>query len=113
MKNLIMILISICYTFVLQAQGFIGAWESTTSSENGDVLKNVLIFANGYQVMTTYDAITGKFIHTNGGFWKLEDNIMTETIEFHTDLPELVGTQESFEINKSDNEFEILDTGTK
>jgi len=80
------------FSFVLHAQGIIGAWENTSTSKNGDLLKSIVIFADGYQVLTTYDATTGKFIHTNGGAWKLVGNTMTEKIEFHSDNPELVRT---------------------
>lgn len=113
MKKSILFLISIFFSFVLQAQGIIGAWETTSTSENGDLLKSVGIFANGYQVLTTYNATTGKFIHTNGGTWKLEGNTMTEKIEFDTDNPELVGTEVSFKVRITDNEIEIVDSGLK
>jgi hypothetical protein len=113
MKKIIVFLISMSFSFVLHAQGILGAWETTSTSENGDLLKSVVIFADGYQVLTTYDATTGKFIHTNGGTWKLEGNTMTKKIEFHTDNPELVGTQVSFKVRITDNEIEIVDSGTK
>ena len=78
MKKIIVFLISLSFSFVLHAQGIIGAWETNSVSENGDLLKSIVLFADGYQVLTTYNATTGKFIHTNGGTWKLEGNIMTE-----------------------------------
>ena len=113
MKKIIIFLISISFSFVLHAQGIIGAWETSFTSENGDLIKSVVIFADGYQVLTTYNGTTGKFIRTNGGTWKLEGNTMTEKIEFHTSNPELVGTQVSFKVRISDNEIEIVDSGLK
>jgi hypothetical protein len=113
MKKITVCFICMSFSFVIHAQGIIGAWENTSTSENGDLLKNVVIFADGYQVLTTYDVTTGKFIHTNGGTWKLEGNTMTEKIEFHTDNPELVGTEVSFEVHITENEIEIVDTGSK
>ena len=113
MKNIIIYLICMSFSFVLHAQGIIGAWENTSTSKNGDLLKSIVIFADGYQVLTTYDATTGKFIHTNGGAWKLVGNTMTEKIEFHSDNPELVGTQVSFKVRITDNEIEIVDSGSK
>ena len=101
------------FSFVLHAQGIIGAWETNFVSKNGDLLKSIVLFADGYQVLTTYDAITGKFIHTNGGTWKLEGNMMTEKIEFHSDNPKLVGTQVSFKVRITDNEIEIVDSSSK
>ncbi|MBT8316893.1 MAG: membrane or secreted protein [Lutibacter sp.] len=113
MKKSIIVIISISFSFVLQAQGIIGAWETTSTSENGVLLKSVMLFADGYQVLTTYNATNGKFAHTNGGTWKLEDNEMTKNIEFDTDNPELVGTQVKFKVLIKDNEIEIVDSGTK
>lgn len=113
MKKIIVFLISMSFSFVLYAQGIIGAWETTSTTENGDLLKSVVIFADGYQVLTTYDATTGKFIHTNGGTWKLEGNTMTEKVEFHTDNPKLVGKQVSFQVRITKNEIEIVDSGMK
>lgn len=111
MKKIIVFLISMSFSLILHAQEIIGAWEITSTSQNGDLLKSVVIFADGYQVLTTFDATTGKFIHTNGGTWKLEGNLMTEKVEFHTDNPELVGTQVSFKVRITKNEIEIVDNG--
>lgn len=113
MKKIIVFLISMSLSFALNAQVIIGAWENTSVSENGDQLKRVIIFAEGYQVLTTYDAITGQFIHSNGGTWKLEGDIMTEKIEFDTDNPELVGNEVSFKVLFTDNEIEIVDSNMK
>lgn len=113
MKKIIVFLISLSFSFVLHAQGIIGAWETNSVSENGDLLKSIVLFADGYQVLTTYNATTGKFIHTNGGTWKLEGNIMTEKIEFHSDNPKLVGTQVSFKVRVTENEIEIVDSSSK
>tara|TARA_R110002124_G_scaffold71050_1_gene190294 strand:+ start:193 stop:867 length:675 start_codon:yes stop_codon:yes gene_type:complete len=97
----------------INAQSVIGAWENYTTSENGDKLRNVVIFANGYQVLTTYNATTGKFIHSNGGTWKLKGDIMTEKVEFHTDNSERVGTEVSFKVIITDNVIEIVDSNMK
>ncbi|MFY0629640.1 MAG: membrane or secreted protein [Flavobacteriaceae bacterium] len=113
MKKIILFLICVSFPFVLHAQGIIGAWETSSKSENGDLLKSVVILADGYQVITTYDAKTGKFIYTNGGTWKLEGNTITEKIEFDTKNPERVGTLVSFKVRISDNEIEMVDNGSK
>ena len=113
MKNIITFIISMSLSFVLNAQGIIGAWESTTTNKNGDLIKNVVIFADGYQALSTYDSATGKFIHSNGGTWKLEGNLMTENIEFHTDQPERVGTEVSFEVVITETTIEIVGSNMK
>lgn len=108
MKKMIAILICIFFSFTTRSQGIIGAWESYSAMENGDRFRHVVIFADGYQVLSTYNAVTGKFIHTNGGTWKLEGNMMTEKVEFNTDNPDMVGTEVSFQVSVSDNEIEII-----
>lgn len=121
MKKLIIILFCSIVSLGINAQDAIGAWESFTTSENGDKLRNVVIFADGYQVLTTYNANTGKFVHSNGGTWKLEGNTMTEKVEFHTDNSERVGTEVSFKVEITDTtlkidgsnmEFTKIDNGT-
>ena len=113
MKKIFVLLICIIMSFGINAQSVIGAWENYTTSENGDKLRNVVIFANGYQVLTTYNTTTGKFIHSNGGTWKLEGDIMTEKVEFHTDNSERVGTEVSFKVIITDNVIEIVDGNMK
>ena len=113
MKKIIVLLICILISIGTKAQSVIGAWESYSTSENGDRLRNVVIFADGYQVLTTYNATTGKFIHSNGGTWKLDGDIMSEKVEFHTDNPELVGTEVRFKVNITEKTLEIADNKLK
>ncbi|HNP19522.1 MAG TPA: membrane or secreted protein [Fulvivirga sp.] len=113
MKKLIVTLICSFISLGMNAQSVLGAWENHSTSDNGDQLRNVVIFANGYQVLTTYDVTTGKFIHTNGGTWALEGDIMTEKIEFNTENPELVGSEASFKVIVTDSIIEIVDKGLK
>lgn len=113
MKKITVFLICTLISFGIKAQSVIGAWESYATSENGDKLRNVIVFADGYQVLATYNATTGKFIHSNGGTWKLEGDIMTEKVEFNTDNSERVGTEVSFKVIITDNVIEIVDSGFK
>jgi hypothetical protein len=98
MKKIIVLLICTFLSVSIKAQSFIGAWEGYHTSENGEKLKSVVIFSDGYQVLTTYNADTGKFVHSNGGTWKLEGDTMTEKVEFDTNNSERVGTEVSFEV---------------
>ena len=68
----------------------------------------MVIFSDGFQVLTTYNAETGAFIHSNGGSWKIDGDTMTEKVEFHTDNPERVGTETSFKFNLTDNTLSIV-----
>ncbi|TLP79066.1 membrane or secreted protein [Maribacter sp. ACAM166] len=113
MKKIMVVLICTLIPIGIKAQSVIGAWESYVISENGDKLRNVVIFADGYQVLTTYNATTGKFIHSNGGTWKLEGDTMTEKVEFHTDNSERVGTEVRFKVIIADSIIEIVDSNLK
>lgn len=113
MKRIALFIAFSCFSFFTYGQGIIGAWENISANEQGDEVRNVVIFADGYQVATTYHATTGKFISTNGGTWRLEGDMMTEKVEFHTDNPDLVGTEVSFKVKVTENEIEILDKAKK
>jgi len=97
----------------MNAQSFIGAWEGYHTSADGDELKSVVIFADGYQAMSTYDAKTGEFISTNGGTWKLEGDTMTETVEFNTENPERVGSEVNFKVFITDSIMGIVGSDMK
>ncbi len=113
MKKISLALVCMVLSFGIHAQSITGAWENHSTSENGDQLKTVLTFVNGYQVSTTFHAITGEFIETHGGSWILEGDVLTEKIEFDTDNPEHVGTEISYKVNVTDNELEIHDSKIK
>ncbi|TYA53262.1 membrane or secreted protein [Formosa maritima] len=100
-------------SFTIKAQNLIGAWEAITTSEQGEPQRNVLILADGYQVLSSYHASSGKWIHTNGGSWKLDGDTMTEKVEFNTSSPELVGTEISYQVRITDNDIEIVDSHLK
>jgi len=108
MKKIIVLLICTFFSFGIKAQRFIGAWESYHTSENGEKLKSVVIFSDGYQVISTYDSKTGKFISTNGGTWKLIGNTMTEKVEFDTNNSERIGDEVSFEVFINDSIMGIV-----
>ncbi len=107
MKRLISIVIC-CVPLGLFAQSFLGAWETQTTSENGEQLKNVVIFSEGYQVSTWFNAANGKFISTNGGSWKIEGDTITEKVEFDTNNAERVGTELSFKVHLTDSIMGIV-----
>jgi len=108
MKNMFLFIILYFCIVTLTAQSFIGAWEGINTSQDGDKMRSVVIFSDGYQVMTNYDPLTGKFIGTNGGTWTLDGDVMTETIEFDSQNPERVGTEVSFRVYINDSEMGIV-----
>jgi hypothetical protein len=113
MKKVVLILVGCFLAFGINAQSIIGAWEGLSTSKDGTKLKSVLIIADGYQAVATYNAKTGKFINANGGTWKLQGNIMTEKVEFNSANPERVGTEVSFEIAITDNTIQIAGSDMK
>lgn len=113
MKHRLLFALIAVSTAMLQAQSLIGAWESTTTSTNGLTFKTVVIFSSNYQVSTTYDDKTGKFKSTNGGSWRLEGDLLTETVEFNSVRPEQVGTQKSFKIVLKDQTLYVEGSNQK
>ena len=108
MKKTYALLICLLLSVSANSQSFIGAWESIVTNEKGDEIKTVVTFADGYQVMTSFEAKTGKFITTNGGSWKLVGDMMTEKIEFDSTSPDNVGTEVSFKVFNTGSEMGIV-----
>ena len=113
MKKIIVLVICTFLSFGIKSQSFMGAWEGHHTSENGEKLKSVVIFSDGYQVLTTYHSKTGKFISTNGGTWILKGDIMTEKVEFDTNNPDRVGTEVSFGVFINDSIMGIIGSKMK
>lgn len=108
MKNRLLFVFSILLSINLNAQSPIGAWERYFTDESGQEHRSVVIFADGYQVITTFKAKSGEFVSTNGGSWKLNGEMMTEVVEFDTEEPERVGEEVSFKVKLSENELSIV-----
>lgn len=108
MKTAINFVFCILATITLQSQSPIGAWESLSKDETGQNIRIVVIFTEGYQVASTYNADNGEFISTNGGSWSMDGNQMTETVEFDSKTPDRVGSSISFEVNLSEDKMSIV-----
>ncbi|MEL7123249.1 MAG: membrane or secreted protein [Bacteroidota bacterium] len=101
MKKTTLFLLLVFTCSFISAQSLVGAWERFETTKDGKQLHNVVIFSDGFQVSTWYDAKSGEFLSTNGGSWKLIGKTITETVEFDTETPERVGSTTSFDINVS------------
>src|SRR5690625_2771359 len=112
MRKTLLILFGFLLSFVGHAQSLLGAWENYAISEEGEKLKKVIIFADGYHVLTTYNATSGEFIRTIGGAWNIDNSVLTKTLEFHTDTPEFVGTEISSKITLTADLLKFIDEGT-
>jgi hypothetical protein len=109
MNKAIFILFCILTTFEIMAQSPIGAWRADI--DNGKtVLRSVLILTENHSTFTTYDSESGEFVSTSGGSWKVENNTITELIEFDSKNPERVGTKSSFDFIIKDSIMTIPDT---
>ncbi len=113
MKKFIVVLVVTFLTFTIKAQSPIGAWETISIAENGDEIKSVVIFTEASQVLSVYNATTGKFIYTNGGTWALDGDNMTEKVEFDTDNSERVGTEVVFKVALTDSSLQIIGSDMK
>lgn len=110
MKNIIFTLICSFMLWGSTAQNLIGAWEGSFRSEDGKTIISVAIFTENYQVVTQYDALTGKFIGTRGGSCKISGDTLTEKLEFDSLHPENVGTERSFNISLDGSTFQLSGT---
>lgn len=108
MKKEILAIVLCTFLSSLSGQSLVGSWEAIGTFD-GKELRNVIIFTEGHQVATFYEAKTGAFVGTNGGSWSLDGNQMTETIEFDTKTPDRVGNTVTFEIVWDNDELRIKD----
>ncbi|QLE02278.1 membrane or secreted protein [Galbibacter sp. BG1] len=97
----------------VNAQNLNGAWEANYISEGGNRVKSIWMFADGYQTLTTYDAATGKFLHTEGGSWDLVNGVLKGKIEFNTENTEAAGTENNLEVSITDQYLQINDSHMK
>lgn len=102
-----LLIIKLLLTSIVQAQKLQGAWRNIQTSDNGQKIKNILIFSEQYQVLTSYDATSGAFISTNGGSWSLDGSTMTEVVEFNSNNLEKVGKTVTFDIILQDDQLNI------
>ncbi|MFC0605737.1 membrane or secreted protein [Winogradskyella pulchriflava] len=105
MKRLSIVFVFTLMSFVVNAQSLIGAWETVSTAKNGDQIKSVVIFADGYLAISTYNTTTDKFINTQGGSWNMDGETLTQTTEFNTENAELVGTASSYNVTVSEEQL--------
>lgn len=94
MRKIFLLLICLLFTIGITAQSFIGAWEGFSESKEGLRIRTVISFADGYHVMSKFEADSGKFITTNGGAWKFTGDTMTQIIEFIFSLTIVISVSE-------------------
>jgi len=103
--NLIILLL---FSFSMNSQSLIGAWERVQKNDSGILEKQIVIFTTqGYQSISIFNEETGEFIYTNGGTWDLNGENLTEKVEFDTANPERVGTETIFKIIIDENSINV------
>ncbi len=112
MKKLFLFLM-VLFSLSANSQSVIGAWERDHVSENGDKLKSVVIFADGYQSISIFKSESGEFVYSNGGTWSLNGDIMTEKVEFDTGNPERVGSEVSFKVIVDERTLTVSENNRK
>jgi len=110
MRNLLLLvcgltLLGVSYS---TAQNVIGAWEGISENSEGQKIRNIVIFGDGYQTISKYLVETGEFVSTNGGTWHLDGNMMSERVEFDSANPTRVGSVVTFEIEQTYSTLKIV-----
>ncbi|WP_194852571.1 membrane or secreted protein [Nonlabens antarcticus] len=109
MKYILMLTMTvICWT--VKAQDLNGAWENTVETPTGQIIKTVLVFANGYGTQTIYDAYSGRFMSTLGGSFVVKNGVLSGKIEFDSRQPQNVGTTISLKISLEEDKLYVLDS---
>jgi hypothetical protein len=93
---------------MLQSQSLLGAWEAKKSIKSNTTTKDftiVFIFSENHHVASSYDTKTGAFMATFGGSWTINENTLTQTIEFDSKNPDRIGKTKSYEIELKDDQL--------
>tara|TARA_B100001057_G_C22638147_1_gene867125 strand:- start:84 stop:818 length:735 start_codon:yes stop_codon:yes gene_type:complete len=91
------------------SQNPIGAWERYYEDEKGTNIRSVVIFSEKFQSIVMFNADSGEFIYSNGGTWELNENMMTEKVEFDTENSERVGETVTFKVEITNNKLSLPD----
>ena len=110
LKFIFLFIISLSFNFMCFSQNPIGAWERYYEDENGTKIKSVVIFSEKFQSIAMFNANSGEFIYSNGGTWELNENMMTEKVEFDTQNSERVGETVTFKVQISENKLSLPDS---
>lgn len=96
MKTILGIALALMSFQFISAQGLQGAWERSTTNDEGVKIKHIAIIADGFFAEAFFEEPSGKFLGTLGGSFKTENNAFQRTYEFSTPNTELVGSTENF-----------------
>ena len=109
LKLIFLFIIFLSFNFLCFSQSPIGAWERYYEDESGTKIKSVVIFSEKFQSIVMFNAESGEFIYSNGGTWELNENMMTEKVEFDTANSERVGDIVTFKVEITNNKLVLPD----
>ena len=109
LKLIFLLIIFLSFNFLCFSQSPIGAWERYYEDESGTKIKSVVIFSEKFQSIVMFNAESGEFIYSNGGTWELNENMMTEKVEFDTANSERVGDIVTFKVEITNNKLVLPD----
>jgi hypothetical protein len=88
MKMQSLMFILLLFSLSANAQSILGAWHTGT-----DGTQTVRIYTEGFFAVTVYS--TDKFIATYGGSYRIKNSVLTEKIEFDTQTPARIGSEQT------------------
>jgi hypothetical protein len=89
----------------LKISDLTGAWET-----GGDI-KMTKIYTDQFFAVTVYNVKDKQFISTAGGRWKPNGKEISETFEFHSAKPEVVGTEVTTPVDLKNNRLSLTADG--
>ena len=117
MKLIIVIALSAAVSIAFaQNESLIGAWQKQEGHQTREIT-----FTPGFYSVAIYSVADKKFVGTYGGKYKLNNDEITEKVEFDTEKPDNVGSEQNlkFDIDKNkltltgyDGTFTRIDDGT-
>ena len=110
LKFIFLFIISLSINFLCFSQNPIGAWERYYEDEDGTNMRSVVIFSEKFQSIAMFNADSGEFIYSNGGTWELNENMMTEKVEFDTANSERVGDIVTFKVEITNDQLSLPDS---
>lgn len=107
MKNLI--LLPLLFLFgIVSAQELEGSWKLI--EKNGkkvDQQEKVKIYQDGYFAFGTKEKATNKFVNAGGGEYEMNGSY-TESYDFHSAYPELVGTEKEYDFELKNDQLMLI-----
>src|SRR5690606_18943093 len=107
-----LLLLSVLFSINIMAQDLEGAWKLT--EENGEMLTDkevIRIYQDGYFSYGAREKGTNKFLEAGGGEISSNPEIKTsytETYDFHTGNPDLIGTDKTYSLSLEGDTLTLL-----